>query len=39
MDNMNNHEAYICGWVTGKLESAARDGETPFLAHNSTNMS
>lgn len=22
MDNMNNHEAYICGWVTGKLESA-----------------
>lgn len=19
MDNMNNHEAYICGWVTGKL--------------------
>ena len=22
MDNMNNHEAYICGWITGRLESA-----------------
>lgn len=21
MDNMNNHEAYICGWITGKLEN------------------
>ena len=22
MDNMSNHEIYICGWITGRLESA-----------------
>lgn len=22
MDNMSNHEIYICGWITGRLENA-----------------